>query len=489
MGGVPANIIIPFVGIEFDASRANQGPAEVPITLLVIGQRLAAGAVAEAVKYIAFNADTVATNSGFGSMLHRQALKIFKNNKTVPVWFIGLDDAAGTAATYAFTVGGAATKVGEFVTYIAGQRYAIAVQPADTPTEIATALTVLVTADTNNTQVTIGNLAGLVTVTCKNKGIAAGDLDVRFNYNTGEELPAGITVTAITPTAGTVDPDIADALAVIGADWFNVIAQPYTDATNMGLLQDHLADVAGPMEQRDGVSYQTVRDTLSNMITYGLDVANHNSQWTATNAAYKRMESTYEVAAGIAAITAVSIQELASVPLHRLKLTGFSVLDSNDKWTSTERNQLAKSGIGTLTDDNGVQTEGTVTMYLKNSANAADTAYQQQNTVFTLSALRYLFVNRILTKYPRALLGDAADNLEPGIQIMTPKLGRLEAIAWFKQMQRKGLVDASDAAADQFKEELRVTRDGTNVNRLNWLLPPDLMNQFIVGSGVMQFIA
>ncbi len=491
MTGVPSNIIIPFVGVEFDSSRASAGPAEVPINLLVIGQRLAAGTIPTETKFTAFNADEVGLKAGYGSMLHRQAIKIFQNNRTVPVTFLGTDDAGGSAAaTYAFTIGGsAATAVGEFVCYVAGQRYAVGVAIADTPTVVAAALVVLLVADVANLQVTSGSVAGLVTLTCKNKGVAAGDLDVRFNYNDGESIPAGLTISAVTPVAGTVDPDISDALAVVGDDWYNVGTQPFTDNTNMNLLETYLASIAGPMVQRDSVFYQALRDTLANMITYGVDTANRNSEFTVTLPAYQRMESTYEIAAAVAVAACVSIQERASTPLHRIRLEGFSVLDSNDKWDSTERNQLAKSAISTLTDDNGVQTEATVTMYLLNSASAADTAYQQQNTVFTLSALRYRFVNQILTKYPRALLADAADNLEAGIQIMTPAIGKGEAVAWFRQAQRDGLVDPSDAALDQFKEELTVIRDSVNNNRLNWVLPPDLMNQFIVGSGVMQFLA
>jgi len=45
---VPANIRVPFVYVEFDASGAVRGASQMPYTLLLIGQRLAAGTVAEA---------------------------------------------------------------------------------------------------------------------------------------------------------------------------------------------------------------------------------------------------------------------------------------------------------------------------------------------------------------------------------------------------------------------------------------------------------
>jgi phage tail sheath gpL-like len=489
MSGVPANIIIPFVGLEFDGSRSAIGPALVPVSLLVIGQRLSTGTVAANTKFKATNPSEVGLKAGFDSVCHRMAIKVFKNNKTVPVTFIGLDDAAtSTAATYEFTLSGTATKVGELVCYVAGQRYGVGVQIGDVFGDVAAALAAAITADAGNIQVTAAAVGGVVTLTCVSKGIAAGDLDVRFNYNSGEAFPEGISVTTVTATAGTVDPDISDALAAIGGDWYNVICQPYVDNTNMNFLEEYLDEVAGPMEQRDGVAYQAKRATLAEMITFGEDTANRNNEWMVTLPAQNRMESTYEIAAGVAAETAVSIQDDPAVPLHRMHLSGFSVLDSNDKWTPTERNQLAHAGIATITDDNGVQTESTVSMYLKNSAGAADTAYQMQNTQFILSALRYRFVNAILTKYPRAKLADSIEGVGADQQFMTPDIGRTEAVAWFIDAQRDGLVEGGQDALNQFQDELIVARDETNKNRLNWLLPPDLMNQFIVGSGVVQFI-
>ena len=488
MTGVPSNIIIPWVGVEFDSSRAQVGSGLMPVNVLVIGQ-MTSGSGEALTLYLCNTAEEVAEKFGLGSQIHRMAIYIFKNNTTVPVWFIALADATGTPAEWEFTITGPATEDGSFIGYVAGQRYSVSVTDEDTATEIGDAWVAKVNLDTE-LQATFANDAGVITGTVKNDGVAAGDLDIRFNHNQGEKFPAGVSVGAVTNSVpGATDPSIADALAVIGDGWFNVICQPYTDSTSMDAVEDFLATQSGPMVQRDSLCYQAVRDSQADLITYGQASA-RNSQFMSVLGLKEsggELECTYEYAAMVAAAVAASIQEDPAVPLHRMTLSGATVVDVNNRWTPTERNQLALAGISTLTHNVGVQTEATVTMYLKNSAAAADTAYQQQNMIFELMAARYSFVNRILTKYPRAKLANNADGLQPGQQIMTEEIGKDEAVAWFIDGQYNGIFEGGSDALSAFKDALVVLRDTNNVNRINWLLPPDMMNQFIVGSGTLQF--
>lgn len=487
MTGVPSNIIIPFVGVEFDSSRAQAGSGQMPVKLLVIGQMTSGTGSAETL-YLCTTAEEVAEKFGLGSQIHRMAIYVFKNNTTVPVYFIALADAAGTPAEWEFTISGPAAADGEFIGYVAGNRYSVPVTSGDTATEIGDAWVAKVNLDTT-LQATFANAIGVVTGTVKNDGVAAGDLDIRFNYNQGEEFPTDVSVTAVSNSVtGATDPDVDDALAVIGDEWFNVICQPYTATTEMDKVEAFLATQAGPMVQRDSMSYQAVRDSQADLITYGQASA-RNSQFMSVIGLKEsggELESTYEFAAMVAALSAASIQDDPAVPLHRMTLNGATVVDVNNRWTPTERSQLALAGISTLTHNVGVQTEATVTMYLKNSAAAADTAYQQQNIVFQLMSARYTFVNRILTKYPRAKLANNAEGLQPGQQIMTIEIGKDEAVAWFIEGQFVGIFEPGGEKLDEFKDALVVERDDTNVNRINWLLPPDMMNQFIVGSGVLQ---
>ena len=44
--GISSALRVPFVGVEFDASKAQQGPALLQYRMVVIGQKLAAGSAA-----------------------------------------------------------------------------------------------------------------------------------------------------------------------------------------------------------------------------------------------------------------------------------------------------------------------------------------------------------------------------------------------------------------------------------------------------------
>lgn len=484
---VPNNFILPFVGIDFDSSRAFQGPATLPVTGLLIGQKLASGTGQPEEPILVTSADQVATLGGAGSNIHRQAIAWFENNRITDTYIIMLDDAstgspAAAVNDIAFT--GTATAVGSITLYIDGSRYQTAIANADDAATAVGKIITVVNADTAAAVTASLTSTSTLRLTAKNLGAGVGDVDIRFNYNAGEVFPAGLSAAAtVTSTAGAVDPDIQDALDAMGDLWANVITAPYSDATALGKVKTELTSRASTPEQRDSMYYCARKDTRANLITFGQD-ANKNSQFITLIANSNQPASNSQTAARYAGQVAKSVQQDTAIPLHRLTLVGALPVPFKERWTFTERNQLAQAGIATLNNSNGVQTEATVTMYRVNSAGATDPAYQFQNTVFILMRLRYTFVQRILLKYSRAKLVTNADRIDSGQQVISPAIGRDEAIAWFASQERAGQVENFD----QFKNDVICRRSASNVNRLEWILPPDLVNQFIVGTGDMQFL-
>jgi phage tail sheath gpL-like len=68
--------------------------------------------------------------------------------------------------------------------------------------------------------------------------------------------------------------------------------------------------------------------------------------------------------------------------------------------------------------------------------------------------------------------------------VVTPSIVKQETIALFTLLRDNGLIENLDS----FAENVIVERDTADVNRINVLLPPDLINQFRILAGTVQFI-
>lgn len=486
MSGVPSNIVVPYVGIDFDNSRANTGSALLNFQALLFGQKTSSG-TGDVGKIIrVYDADSVGKLAGFGSQVHLEAISWFKNNTATDTFIYLLSDASeATAAEYSLTVTGPATASGELDLYIGGKRIAVSVSSGDTAAAIATAIAAAISEAIDYLPVTsVSATDEVVLMAAKNAGTVANRLDVRFNYYDGEVFPDGVGCTFALESSGATDPTVTDMLSAIGDTWFNVFVGPYTDGTNLSAMQEELSDRNSAIRQIDGVYICALSDTLANLISAGT-ATGRNSQFVGLHGVPKFPTNDFQIAAAIAGAYAQSAANDPAKPLHRITLSGVLSPDKTERLTLLERNSLANNGIATVNvSDDGVITDATITMYHTNSAGASDMSYRQLNTMFTLMYLRYSFCNWILTRYPRAKLCSDIENIGPGQQIITPSIGRGEALAWFREMEYKGLVEDFDT----FKKTMTCTRDKDNVTRLNWNLTPDLMNQFIVGSATIQFI-
>jgi phage tail sheath gpL-like len=482
---IPGNLRTPFVSVAFDASQARQGASLLNYRALLLGQMTDDGSATADEQVLITSAVQAEALFGAGSQLALMATSWFKANTFTELYAIPLADAgAAVAAGGSIALSGAPTQAGTIALYIGGQRVPVVAASGATAATLATAVAAAITAASSlpvSAEVN-GDTDTQVDLTAKNAGTAGNDIDVRVNYNTGEALPAGLTVT-ITPMAnGATDPSLADAITAMGDDWFNIIAHPWANATVLAELETELADRAGPLRQIDGVAFTAAIGSPGTLTTLG---GGRNSQFSTIVAATGIPNTPFEVAASVAGIVALAGQADPARPFQTLALPGILAPWAADRFTQAERNTLLFNGIATVKTAAGgvVQIERLVTTYQENAAGASDDAYLDVETVLTLMYLRYDFRNRIQTKYPRHKLGDDGVLYGEGQPVMTPSIGRAEAIAWFRDMEQLALVED----IEQFKADLVVTRDAVDRNRLNWTLPPDLINQLRVSAAVVQF--
>ena len=104
----------------------------------------------------------------------------------------------------------------------------------------------------------------------------------------------------------------------------------------------------------------------------------------------------------------------------------------------------------------------------------------------TLGEIRYQYKARMVSRFliPRFKLADDTFPVQPGSKIATPKTVKAETVALFTLLRDKGLIEN----LDEFVEELVVERNITDANRVDVLLPADLINQFRVLAAQIQFL-
>lgn len=481
--GIPNNLRVPFVAVEFDASRAQQGPSLLAYRCLLIGQKRAAGSAAANSITRLTNADQGIALYGRGSMLHRQAIQWFKRNAFTELWCACLDDnGAGVAGTGTLTFTGPATAAGTVSLWAGGNLVQVAVASGDSATVIAAAVAAAINAALD-LPVTATSAGGVVTVLHRHKGTIGNDFDLRLNYQDGEKTPAGVACAIVALATGATNPVLTTLIAALGDIWYHVIAHGYTDATSLTALEAELVRRFGPLTQIDGVAITSANGSVSTLGTLG-DTRNSPHSCIVAQAGENPLVPPSEFAAGVGATVAYYATIDPARPLQTLPLDFVPPAEA-DLFTMGERNLLLYDGVGTSKVAAGgrVQIERIVTTSQTNAAGATDTAYLDLTTMLTLMYLRYSFRNQILSRYPRHKLASDGARFGAGQAVITPQIGKGEALNWFRAMEELGLVEGFS----QFKQDLVVARSVTDPNRLEFLLGPDLMNQFVVGAAAIQF--
>lgn len=485
---IPTNLRVPLISVEINNSSAVTGPALLAYRVLLVGQKTSAGSATADTLHRVTTADAVATLAGRGSLLHRMALAYFANNASTETW-IGVlaDDGSGVAATGTLTFTGPSTAAGTLVPYIAGVRVPVGVTSGQTAAQVATAVVAAITANTNlPVTAAVGGSGSehIVTWTARNKGTNGNDIDVRMNYRAGEALPAGIGVTIAAGTTGATNPDLAGLIAALGDQWFQVVAHPYTDDGSLDALEAELASRFSATRMIDAVAITSAAGSQATLATLG-DGRNSPHSLIIVQPGDNPVTPPAEYAAAVAGVVAYYAQIDPARPFQTLPVRGVLPPADADLFTRNERNLLLLDGISTTVLGAGgvLQLERLITTYQENAAGQEDTSYLSAETMFTLMYVRYSF-RAWMAKYSRHKLADDGARIAAGQAVITPGIGKAEAFAWFRSLEELGLVEDFDA----FKAGLVVERNASDPNRLDFLLPPNLINQLVGVAASLQFV-
>lgn len=488
---LPTSVRVPFFSVKIDPSQASQGPAILNYKALMIGGRTTVGTVAELILKRVANENEARLWWGEGSEMHLMSRAWFANNRFVPLYGIALDDAGGAVkATKTLTVsfvsdGASIEEVASFAVYIGGKRIPVTVAVGDDEDDIAQAIYDAIADEEDLPVTSVSPGAAIVTLTARNGGAAGNDIDVRLNYGEGEELPDGVAIAIANGVTGANNPDLQDVIDILGDDWYQVIFAPYSDPTNLAVIETELESRFDEVRQIPGQYIAAHKETVfSTLETFG---HSRNSQHVRMIDAFGVPWTSFELAAAWASLEAASAQNNPSKPQFRQKISGVGAKQPAlvDQRSFLEQNSLLHAGISIVGYGPGgtIQIGRAITMYQLNEAGGSDDSFLRAETMYTLTYLRYSHRNLFLSKYARAKLADDGAFVPPGDQFLTPSEAKSETMALARQWELLGLVEN----LDQFKNDLVVERDVSDPDRLNFNLRPDMVNQFVVGAANIQF--
>nr|DAJ51208.1 MAG TPA: tail component [Caudoviricetes sp.] len=482
---VPSGILVPLFYAELDNSAANT--AQSTLVTLLIGQMTAGKA--EALKPVLVSSAAQGYELfGHGSQLGVMNAAYRANNTVGEVWAIPLADPSGTKASATVTFTGTPTEAGTVSLYVNGHRVQAGVALTDTVTEIAANVSAAVNAQTD-LPVTASASSGVVTFNAKNAGLAGNDFTLTVNlqgYAAGEVLPEGIAAEATGFSGGTGTPDLAAAIKAMGEEQYDLIAVPYSDAGTLTALAAEMNDASGrwsPMRQLYGHVFTVARGDASALQAVGS--GRNNQHETIVGLPSAVPSAAIEVLGAYVGRAASALNNDPARPLQTLELQGITAAPAGSRFNLSERQTLLSSGISTLYTKQGgtVAIERAVTTYQTNSYGSDDNSYLDVNTLFTLAYILRDLKSVITSKYPRHKLASDGTHFGSGQAVVTPSLIRAELIAEYGKLEDAALVEDLDT----FKSELVVERDASDPNRVNVLLPPNLVNQLRIFAVLTQF--
>jgi phage tail sheath gpL-like len=479
--GVPENWLLPLFWLTVDGSQAGGSVQGQPA--LLIGQMLAVGIAVKNVP-IPIGSKAIAKQQfGVGSMLAGMCAKFFDSNPGQELWAIPIvDPVGGAAAAGSLSITAAPSVAGTYSLYIAGQLVQVGVGATDTASTIAANVVAAIAAQTTLpvTAAVDGTDNFKVNLTAKWVGLTGNDIQVSDSYlglAGGQALPTSMVVTYVAMAAGAGVPSWTATIAALVNLTFKHVGMPYTDTGSLSAWATEFGFGAtgrwSYQRQQRGWIYQAYRSDYADALTFGLA---QNAPVISTMAFEPGTPSPmWEACAAYCAQGAQAFLDDPARPLQTLELTGILPALPAARFSQTEINILAGSGLAVqAVDPNGVPAiVRESTQYQQNAEGQSDTAFALLTVLSNLDALITVMQAAITSKYPRSKLAPDGTRFGPGQAIITPSIAKAELVSEARNAEYNGLM--TNVAA--FIANLVVQIDPTNPNRLQVLWPPQLMGQ------------
>ncbi len=456
------NFLMPGVAHKFDPRNAIRGLRGMPRSVLLPGQALNPN-VLNTNKRLRVSAEWEAVSwFGEGSMLLAMWRAAMKNAALgMPVDVIILKDAeTAEKAKGKITVSADAThSSGEVMVYIGGTRIRVGVSTNDTTATIRTKLLNAINASVAlPVTAAAGTGNGDLDLTCKWGGATGNDIDLRILHYQDDILPKGVSMSVTPMSGGAVDPDISPVISALKNHRSTQIAMPYTDSTNMGILEEELKLRWSYESMQDGQAVTVKRGTEGEVTAW---LEPRNCEQVHTICVTKDRTSPWETAAMAAAAIESHCAIDPAVPFTGVTLVGYqAALKEDDFEWDTQKNNLLNAGGSVLEvmDDGTANILRMVTDYVKHPSGANDPSWRNLNWVKTLSYYRWFVTTEIQIKYRGFKLAEYLAEPIPGQKIMTKALMEDIMLNCYDQFIAAGLFQNRD----YYQKTLEIEIDSAN---------------------------
>lgn len=406
--------------VELEGIRKSLAGLFIPPTGLLVGMYdPAKTAVVDYEITKVVSSDDVGLKYGFGSHIHRQALRLPSSVFLQGGGIYALpvpEESGGAAADETITISGNATSSGTLYFSIGGEIISVGVLNGDADTAIAAALDAAITAK-RDIAVTSAVALGVVTATAKFKGTAGNEILIVVNPagESQEKLnPSGITVVLENGDGyldgGATDPDLEDAFFTSGIDrlgdrWYNVISMPFSDATNLAHYKELSDQRADPAVNRFFGSYAGyVNKTYTQALALP---ATFNKEYLGQIFEDEYYNPSFELSAELMGIILESMNFNPAQPYKTVALSGlFNPAKQNRRYV--ENDALFRAGMGYCKELVGTLRLGDIPLtYRTNDAGGAATDWYDAVSLHRRQAKAYSLEQLFLdSKYIRGVVVD-----------------------------------------------------------------------------------
>jgi phage tail sheath gpL-like len=483
MRQIPASLMVPGQYQEVDNSLA--GAVGDIKKVLLAGYKLAS-APTPAGKPIQVLGDIKAAElCGYGSDAAIMAKEFLAINKVEECWILPLaEPEAGTKWSVPFTVAVTTAGPGSIEITVNGKTLAAAVDAGDDAEAIAAAITAAVNSDVN-LSVEAAADGNTVTLASLVKGYLS-------DYNAADiavKAP-GVTVTkgAIAHgTGGNLPINIGELFPAIGGIRFNYIVSELDAPAHIKNLADELESRYGATRQIGGRAFVALTGEVGSATESGTMLAKAEAVNSPHIVLVPRGNNPGLPCVWAARFCAVACRILADDPAANTYDTKVPDLAADSEYGFDTRQKLLEAGIATWRLDTvgNVLIERLVTSYTENTDGGRDTSYLDVQVTETVDAVRTYINAAAKKKFGKWKLAGTEENFGSGARVMTPGVWRSFLAELYQEVFIKEKQWCQDF--ESYAKSIIVEIKADSKTRLEYSHQPNLMGQFYIGAGLLQF--